>query len=278
MFTQGDEGNSVYFINNGQVKVYTNDEEGNQNTIRYQGPGEYFGELALIDEQPRSATVETTADSDFTIVSKLDFKECLSEYPSLATKLIPELTSRIRDLQECLRSRDAFRDFQVPKMHSIFDSPLLPGPPCVRALRHTLVSLGAGYAALPQWLDAAFACSLCFPSGAMRTTGKQSRLAATRDYPPSLRSPWRAATEELTHCKLFKAYRRLRPKLYRLAAKKNNGTLLIEQRFTQEELGQLIGTSRETITNILNQLKIGGWIEVNCKKQIVIKKTLPRDF
>lgn len=183
VFTEGDEGNSVYFINNGQVKVYTNDDEGNQSTIRYQGPGEYFGELALIDEQPRSATVETTADSDFTIVSKLDFRDCLSEYPSLATKLIPALTSRIRDL-----------------------------------------------------------------------------------------------TEELTQCKLFKAYRRLRPKLYQLAAEKNNGTLLIEQRFTQEELGHLIGTSRETITNILNQLKIGGWIEVNPKKQIVIKKTLPRDF
>ena len=74
-----------------------------------------------------------------------------------------------------------FRDFYGPKMHSIFDSPLLPGLPCVRALRHTIVSLGAGYAALPQWLDAAFACSLCFPSGAAHTTRKQYHLAANRD-------------------------------------------------------------------------------------------------
>jgi len=49
-----------------------------------------------------------------------------------------------------LRSRDAFWDFQVPKTHLIFDSLLLPRPPCVRAASPHLRKLGAGYAALPQ--------------------------------------------------------------------------------------------------------------------------------
>ncbi|WP_419613230.1 hypothetical protein, partial [Thiolapillus sp.] len=43
----------------------------------------------------------------------------------------------------------------------------------------------------------AFGCLLCFPSGAMRTTGKQCGLAATGGYQPSLRSPWLAAWEIL---------------------------------------------------------------------------------
>ncbi|WP_419582538.1 hypothetical protein, partial [Thiolapillus sp.] len=45
--------------------------------------------------------------------------------------------------------------------------------------------------------DAAFGGLLCFPSGAMRTTGKQCSLAATGDCQPSLRSPWLAATAQL---------------------------------------------------------------------------------
>ncbi|WP_419630944.1 hypothetical protein, partial [Thiolapillus sp.] len=49
---------------------------------------------------------------------------------------------------------------------------------------------------------ASFECLLCFPSGAMRTTGKQCGLAATGDYQPSLRSPWLAA-EEPYYCTMW---------------------------------------------------------------------------
>ena len=102
--------------------------------------------------------------------------------------------SIIVPLQACLRSRDAFWDVQVPKTHSIFDNLLVPRPPCVRAapphhrctrrwLRSTPTMArrrARMLPLLPLWRAA-------------RTTGKQSRLAASGDCAPSLRSSWRAA-------------------------------------------------------------------------------------
>jgi CRP/FNR family cyclic AMP-dependent transcriptional regulator len=100
VFSQGDKGNSIYFINKGRIKIVTQDENGNESIIRYQGPGEYFGELSLLDHQPRSVTVETTTYSEFTTISKNDFETCLLNSPSLNSTLISALTARIRDLTE----------------------------------------------------------------------------------------------------------------------------------------------------------------------------------
>jgi CRP/FNR family cyclic AMP-dependent transcriptional regulator len=100
IFGQGDEGNSIYFINKGRVKVFSHDENGKECIFRYQGPGEYFGELSLLDHQPRSVTVETTVYSEFTKILKKDFESCLLNRPSLNSTLISALTSRIRDLTE----------------------------------------------------------------------------------------------------------------------------------------------------------------------------------
>lgn len=100
VFSQSDEGNSIYFLDKGRVKVYTQDENGKESIFRYQVPGEYFGELALIDRQPRSATVETTVRFEITVISQTDFETCLLDRPSLKSTLIPALTARIRDLIE----------------------------------------------------------------------------------------------------------------------------------------------------------------------------------
>ena len=73
--------------------------------------------------------------------------------------------------QASLRSRDAFWDIPVTKTHSTFDSLIVPRPPCVRAATPHHRKLGAGYAALPQWLDATIGCDLCLPSGAQAHAG-----------------------------------------------------------------------------------------------------------
>ena len=77
-------------------------------------------------------------------------------------------------------------------MHSIFDSQLFPGPPCCRC-DSILPCWGAfRHSAINGWTPRSYA-SFASPLARKRTSGNQSRLAATRDYPPSLRSPWRAA-------------------------------------------------------------------------------------
>ena len=99
---KGDESDSLYIIQEGQVKVYVSDELGNEVILRYQGPGEYFGELALIDEKPRSASVSTVVESRLYYVSRARFEDCLRDNPEVSLKLIREMIERIRVLTEAL--------------------------------------------------------------------------------------------------------------------------------------------------------------------------------
>jgi len=98
--SQGDNTDSLYVILSGGVKVYISGEEGREVVLNHQGPGEYFGDLALIDAQPRAASVITTHASRLMIISRADFMRCLSDNPEIALNLIRPLTSRIRMLAQ----------------------------------------------------------------------------------------------------------------------------------------------------------------------------------
>jgi CRP/FNR family cyclic AMP-dependent transcriptional regulator len=104
VITEGDEGNSLYIILNGKVKVYLSEEEGREVILNMQGPGEYFGELALMDAGPRSASVMTLEQSQFSIIAKKDFQDCLSRNPEIALRLIEAMARRVRALSEAVRN------------------------------------------------------------------------------------------------------------------------------------------------------------------------------
>lgn len=101
---EGDESDSLYVILSGRVKIFLSDEEGKEVILSAQGPGEYFGELALIDEAPRSASVMTLEDCKLSIVSKRDFESCLVRYPAIALQVIKGLTKRLRNLTDNVKS------------------------------------------------------------------------------------------------------------------------------------------------------------------------------
>lgn len=94
---EGDTTNSLYVVLSGKVKVFCGDEHGKEIIIATLEPGDYFGEVALIDEAERSASVITLEDSSFMIISKDDFKASLAQYPDIAIQLIKELTHRMRN-------------------------------------------------------------------------------------------------------------------------------------------------------------------------------------
>jgi len=102
LIQKGDESDCLYIVHEGRVKVYVSDEYGAEIILRYQGPGEYFGELALIDEEPRSASVATTEQSRLIYVSRPRFEDCLRDNPEIAVKLVRTMSRRIRDLTEDL--------------------------------------------------------------------------------------------------------------------------------------------------------------------------------
>lgn len=104
IINQDDETYSLYVILSGSVKVFISGEDGREAVLNHQGEGDYFGDLALIDKQPRVASVMTTEPSTFMIISREDFLRCLSRNPEIAINLIKPLTSRIRMLAQNVSS------------------------------------------------------------------------------------------------------------------------------------------------------------------------------
>jgi CRP/FNR family cyclic AMP-dependent transcriptional regulator len=109
VITEGDESDSLYVILSGKIKVYLTDKEGREVVLNTQGPGDYFGELALMDPAPRSASVMALEPSKFSIISKADFEECLFRNPAIGLRLMKAMARRIRALSERVRDL-ALRD------------------------------------------------------------------------------------------------------------------------------------------------------------------------
>ena len=104
IMNQGDDTDSLYVILSGSVKVFVSGMDGREAVLNHQGKGEYFGDLALIDKQPRAASVITTESSKFMIITRADFMKCLSCNPEIALNLIRPMTSRIRMLAQNVSS------------------------------------------------------------------------------------------------------------------------------------------------------------------------------
>src|SRR3569623_184935 len=104
LINEGDHSDTLYVIQEGKVKVYLADEQGKEIVLNQQGPGEYFGELALLDDAARSASVMTLERSSFCVLSKDVFKDVLAKNPNIAVSLIKDLTHRVRALTDNVKS------------------------------------------------------------------------------------------------------------------------------------------------------------------------------
>lgn len=94
---QGDETDSLYILLEGEMKVYVEDDQGKELTVRILHPGDSFGELALIGEFPRSANVLTLTDCVVSAVSKENYMAFLSQYPQISLALIKSLAHMVRE-------------------------------------------------------------------------------------------------------------------------------------------------------------------------------------
>jgi CRP/FNR family cyclic AMP-dependent transcriptional regulator len=100
----GDESDSLYVIASGKVKVYLTDEKGKEVILNFQETGEYFGELALLDRIKRSASVITLVPCQFIVITRQDFMRCLAQHPTIALRMMKDLTTRLRELTEEVKS------------------------------------------------------------------------------------------------------------------------------------------------------------------------------
>src|SRR5512145_1882968 len=100
ILTQGDEGEALFLIRSGQVKVTVVAEDGREVILSVLGEGEFFGEMALLDDEPRSAHVIAMEDSDLLVLRREDFEGILAQSPQIALSLLRELTRRLRRADE----------------------------------------------------------------------------------------------------------------------------------------------------------------------------------
>ncbi len=173
---EGLSGDYMYILAEGEVKVTKLSGDGREKILELLGPGAFFGEMSLLDNAVRSASVKTLAETRILALSRSDFLKELRHNPDLAMAVIQELTHRVRQMDEQ-------------------------------------------------------ASSLSFQRVKERTQGLLIRLAkGNADRPDG-----RRATPSLTH----------------------------------QQIADMIGTSRETVTRIVKRLKEDGWLAQEGKQYLV---------
>lgn len=103
ILNEGDEAGPLFVILSGKVRVFLSDAAGKEVTLSVQEKGSYFGELSLLDDEPRSASVMTLEKTVCGLVAKTEFRKWLAEHPDVSGSLIKGLTRRIRILTESVR-------------------------------------------------------------------------------------------------------------------------------------------------------------------------------
>jgi len=176
LMTEGDAGESMYVIQSGLVKVFVSDEDGKELVLYEQGAGAVIGDIALLDDEPRSASVSAL------MIGKSSFIQCLKESPEMSLGIIRSLTQRLRHATEGSRS-----------------------------------------------------------------------LA------------------------LDNVYRRLADKLQELGVDKTETTARLEKKYSHQDLGNMIGASREMVGKVMAELVKGEYIELQDGIIYILKK-LPRNW
>lgn len=172
---KGDESGVLYVVISGRLKVTVADGQGKEVILNTLGPGDYFGELAILGDMPRTATVMSLEDSKLLTLSRKAFLDLVREQPDLALAVIRNLTERVSQLTE-----------QVGRL-----------------------ALGDVYSRIRDVLNA-------------------------------------QAVEE--------------------------GGVLVTGRFTQSEIAQMVGSSREMVSRVFKDLREGGYIRLDDKRVVILKK------
>ena len=104
IFYADESGDIFCLIREGQVKVTMISPEGKEIILKILGPGDFFGEMALLDDEPRSATVVATEPLEIVTIWRHDFLQILQENFTLTRKLLAELSRRLRSASSRIES------------------------------------------------------------------------------------------------------------------------------------------------------------------------------
>jgi uncharacterized membrane protein len=105
IFKAGDKGDAMYLIEGGRVRISVIDTEGNSVTLAELTQGDFFGEMAILDDKPRSADAAVTDDARVLVLSRDDFHDFVRSSPDIALKMLGATTERLRRTDRLLRDR-----------------------------------------------------------------------------------------------------------------------------------------------------------------------------
>ena len=100
LFKEGDDGDNLYVVSNGKVKLGTKSPDGRENLLMILGPGDMFGELSLFDSGPRTATATAVTDSKLLTLGQDKVIPWVREHPEVSLQLLARLASRLRRTNE----------------------------------------------------------------------------------------------------------------------------------------------------------------------------------
>lgn len=103
IFQEGETGDALFIVLKGKIKVCLYDEEGREYVLDVIGKDGFFGELALIDELPRSANAVAMESADLLIIRRPDFLRLLTENPTITIEILKVLSKRLRLADERIR-------------------------------------------------------------------------------------------------------------------------------------------------------------------------------
>ncbi len=104
IFHADESGDVFCLIKEGQVKVTMISPEGKEIILSLLGPGEFFGEMALLDDEPRSATVVATEALELVTIWRSDFLQILGDNFTITKKVLAELSQRLRNASNRIES------------------------------------------------------------------------------------------------------------------------------------------------------------------------------
>ena len=100
----GDMTDSLYVIISGRLKVMMTDDDGGEVILAILGPNEFFGEMGLLDDAPRSASVVAIEPCELLSLSKKDFKKCMAENFEMTMTVLRGIVKRLREADKKIGS------------------------------------------------------------------------------------------------------------------------------------------------------------------------------
>jgi CRP-like cAMP-binding protein len=120
IFHQDQAGDALYLVESGRVRMFRSAESGQEITIDTLGPGDFFGEMVLLDGLPRSASALAEEECVTYTLARQDFQRQLAQSPEMASALLRTLSARLRKQMHYAETL-AFFDVQARVRHVLVD-------------------------------------------------------------------------------------------------------------------------------------------------------------